>query len=94
MSTNSSFSLWGQYVTTFEGFYTYIVDPADVGADPGEGRGLLIVVATHAGAKAHHTVHFPGAIGVLAVQGSSGVSLKNKREREMCTRLQLRLSIC
>lgn len=62
---------------------TYIVDPADVGADPGEDRGLLIVVAAHAGAKAHHTVHVPGAISVLAVQGSSGVSLKNKREKEV-----------
>lgn len=81
MSTNSSFSLWDQYFTTFEGFYTYIVDPVDVGADPGEDRGLLIVVTAHAGAKAHHTVHIPGAIRVLAVQGTSGVSLKNKREK-------------
>lgn len=45
MSTNSSFSLWDQYFTIFEAFYTYIVDPAHIGADPGEDRGLLIVIA-------------------------------------------------
>lgn len=60
---------------------TYVVDPADVGADPGEDRGLLVVVAAHAGAKAHHAVHVPGAIGVLAVQGTARVSLKDKREK-------------
>lgn len=60
---------------------TYVVDPVDVAADPGEDRGLLVVVAAHAGAKAHHAVHVPGAIGVLAVQGTARVSLKKKREK-------------
>lgn len=78
LSTNSSFSFWDQ---DFTSFYTYVVDPVDVSADPGEDRGLLIVVAAHAGAKAHHTVHVPGAIRVLAVQRTSGVSLENKRDK-------------
>ena len=62
-------------------FFTHVVDPADVGADPGEDGGLLGVVAAHAGAKAHHTVDVPGAIRVLAVQGTAGVSLKGNRDR-------------
>lgn len=83
MSANSTLSLWGQYFTPSEGFDTYVVDPADVGADPGEDGGLLIVVAAHAGAEAHHAVHVPGAVAVLAVQGTSRVSLRNKRERNV-----------
>lgn len=75
----------------FEAFCTHVVDPVDVGADPGEDRGLLVVVAAHAGAKAHHTVHIPGAIGVLAVQGTAGVSLDNDTHRE--TRLRLPLGL-
>ena len=33
------------------------------------------VVAAHAGAEADHSVHVPGAVGVLAVQGAARVSL-------------------
>lgn len=73
-------------------FFTYVVDPVDVGTDPGEDRGLLVVVAAHAGAKTNHAVHIPGAIGILAVQGSARISLKSKRG--VCLRLQLRLYIC
>lgn len=73
-------------------FFTYVVDPVDVGTDPGEDRGLLVVVAAHAGAKTNHAVHIPGAIGTLAVQGSARISLKSRRE--MCMRLQLRLYVC
>ena len=56
-------------------FPTHVVDPGDVGADPGEHRGLLGVVAAHAGAEAHHTVDFPGTIRALTVQGTARVSL-------------------
>lgn len=92
MSKNSKVNYCGHYFHTFDVFFTYIVDPVHVGADPGEDRGLLVVVAAHAGAKAHNAVHVPGAIGILAVQGTTRVSLKN--EREMCTRLQIGLYVC
>lgn len=62
-------------------FSTYIVDPGDVGADPGEHGGLLGVVAAHAGAKAHNTMDIPGAIRVLTVQGSARVSLEGNRDK-------------
>lgn len=56
--------------------FTHVVDPADVGADSGEDRRLLGVVAAGAGAEADDTVDGPGAIRVLAVQGTTGVSLQ------------------
>lgn len=67
--------------------FTYVVDPAHVGADPGEDRGLLGVVAAHAGAEAHHTMDLPGAIVALAVQGTTGVSLKLNPETDVSVRL-------
>lgn len=54
---------------------TYLVDPGHVGADSGEHRGLLGVVATHTGAETDHTMDVPGAIRVLAVQGATRISL-------------------
>lgn len=36
------------HLTAFNCFSTHVVDPANVGGDPGEDRGLLGVVATHA----------------------------------------------
>lgn len=71
------------YNQVFVFFFTYVVDPAHVGADPGEDGGLLGVVAAHAGAEAHHTMDLPGAIVALAVQGTTRVSLKWKR-RDRC----------
>lgn len=56
--------------------FTHVVDPAAVSADPGEDRGLLGVVAAGAGAEADDTVDGPGAISVLAVQGTARVSLQ------------------
>lgn len=61
-------------------FLAYPVDPADVGADPSEDRGLLGVVATHAWAEAHHTMDIPGTIRVTTVQGTTRVSLKGGRQ--------------
>lgn len=58
--------------------FTHVVDPAAVGADPGEDGGLLGVVAAGAGAEADNTVDGPGAIRVLAVQGTTRVSLQEK----------------
>lgn len=92
MSKNCSLYLWRHYFSNVHVFFTHVVDPVDVGTDSGEDRGLLVVVAAHAGAKTNHAVHIPGAIGTLAVQGSARISLKSKRE--MCMRLQLRLYVC
>ena len=61
---------------------THVVDPGDVGAHTGEDGRLLGVVAAHAGAEAHHPVDVPGPIGVLAVQGSTGVSLEHPQGRQ------------
>lgn len=66
---------------TIQCFFTHVVDPGDVGADPGEDGGLLGVVAAHARAEAHHTVDIPGAITVLTVQGTARVSLKGNRDK-------------
>lgn len=71
------------------GRLTHVVDPAHVGADPGEDRGLLVVVAAHAGAEAHHTMHVPGAVSVLAVQGTARVALKRERERRAARALRV-----
>lgn len=41
-----------------------------------EDRGLLQDVAALAGTEAHHAVDVPGAIGVLAIQGATRVTLQ------------------
>lgn len=66
---------------TVQCIITHVVDPGDVGTDPGEDGGLLGVVAAHAGAEAHHTVDVPGAIRVLTVQRTAGVSLSWHRDK-------------
>lgn len=52
------------------------VHPADVGADLCKDRGLLEDVAALTGTEAHHTVDIPGAVGILAIQGTARVSLR------------------
>lgn len=69
--------------STVQSFYTHVVDPGDVGADAGEDRGLLSVVAAHAGAKAHHAVDLPGTIRARTVQGAAGVSLSGNGDEKM-----------
>lgn len=64
---------------------THIVHPAGVGTNSSEDGGFLGIVAAHAGAKAHHSVDIPGAVRVLTVQGTAGVSLKDKKgEKNSC----------
>lgn len=58
---------------------SYRMDPVDVVGDAGEDRGLVVVVAAQGGPEADHAVHLPLAVGLLAVQGSSGVSLGKAR---------------
>jgi len=55
----------------------YRADPVDVGADLGEDGGFLDVVAAKPGAKADDTMNLPGAVRVLTVQRTTGVSLNH-----------------
>lgn len=55
---------------------SYRIDPVNVVGDPSEDRGLVVVVAAEGGPEADHAVHLPLAVGLLAVQRSSRVSLR------------------
>lgn len=56
---------------------TYIVDPADVGADLGEDCWLLGIIAAQARAKAYNTINCPDTISILAVQGATRITLNH-----------------
>lgn len=51
------------------------VDPVDEGADFGEDRGLLGVIAANPGTKADNAMNLPGSSTVLAVQWATRVAL-------------------
>lgn len=61
------------------GAKSYRIDPVDVVGDSREDRGLVVVVAAEGGPEADHAMHFPLAVSPLAVQRSSGVSLRKAR---------------
>lgn len=56
-------------------WYTHVVDPGDVGGHTGENGRLLVIVAAHTGAKAYHTINYPGTIRSLTVQRATRVTL-------------------
>lgn len=66
------------------------VHPADVGADLCKDRGLLEDIAALTGTKAHYAVDVPGAVGILAIQRASRVSLREVAH----TNTGCRLSVC
>lgn len=58
---------------------SYVIDPVNVVGDPGEDRGLVVVVAAEGGPEADDAVHLPLAVICLAVQWPAGVPLRKAR---------------
>lgn len=52
------------------------LDPGDVGSGAGEDAGFVLHGAANR-AEAHHTVHLPAVVTLLAQQRAAGVTLRD-----------------